>query len=263
MICGANATSMKLVALTMSAWEQSAFGLTGFSAWETGPATAAMSTVAGSRITTDQVISADAVCSTWTFASGSPALARLAERASTGTIALDRAPPIASSTIRLGTWLAVTYAVPRQPAPTVFANTTVRTRPRTRENAVSTATMIAPRAIPRATLPLPASLSSSSESGRDGSARPAVSVCTAPCPLARRHGPLRTGYGFPALFDGPITPFPARWGAGAPPHGSRREPASLAARCSPTVTGSYLAGLSLVTQLGRHSITASTLPSWK
>src|SRR6202035_1304394 len=202
MICGANATSMKLVALTMSAWEQSAFGLTGFSAWETGPATAEMSTVAGSRITTDQVISADAVCSTRTFASGSPALARLAERASTGTIALDRAPPIASSTIRLGTWLAVTYAVPRQPAPTVFANTTVRTRPRTRENAVSTATMSAPRAIPRATLPLPASLSSSSVSGRDGSARPAVSVCTAPCPLARRHRLLRTRYAFPVLLAG-------------------------------------------------------------
>src|SRR6202035_5705787 len=234
MICGANATSMKLVALTMSAWEQSAFGLTGFSAWETGPATAEMSTVAGSRITTDQVISADAVCSTWTFASGSPALARFADRASTGTIALDRAPPIASSTIRLGTWLAVTYAVPRQPAPTVFANTTVRTRPRTRENAVSTATMSAPRAIPRATLPLPASLSSSSESGRDGSARPAVSVCTAPCPLARRHGPLRTGYGFPALFGGLMTPFTdlrVRRSAGAPPHGSRWDDAGR--RASP------------------------------
>ena len=44
--------------------------------------------------------------------------ARPAARASTGTIALARAPPMASSTIRFGTWLAVTYAVPRQPAPT-------------------------------------------------------------------------------------------------------------------------------------------------
>ncbi len=42
-----------------------------------------------------------------------------------------------------------------------------------------------------------------------------------------------------------------------------REPASFAARCSPTVTGAYLAGLSALTQLGRHSISASTLPSWK
>src|SRR3984957_8921692 len=212
MICGANATSMKLVALIMSAWEQAAFGLTGFSAWETRPATAAMITVTGSRITTDQVSSADEVCSTWAFALGSTA-ARLAERASTGTIALDRAPPMARSTIRFGTWFAVTYAVPRQPAPTVFANTTVRTRPRTRENAVSTATISAPRAIPRATLLLPASLSSSSVSGRDGSARPAVSVCTAPCPLARRHGPLRTGYGFPVLFGGLMPPLRdlSRW----------------------------------------------------
>ena len=172
---------MKLVAPIMATWEQSAFGLTGFSAAEMGPATAAMITVTGSKITMDQVSSADAVCSTWTFARGSTA-ARLADRASTGTIALDRAPPMASSTIRFGTWFAVTYVVPRQPAPTVRANTTVRVRPRTRENAVSTATIRAPRAMPRATLLLPASLSSLSVSGRDGSARPAVSVCTAPKP---------------------------------------------------------------------------------
>src|SRR5215813_639725 len=125
---------MKLVALIMSAWEQSAFGLTGFSASEMGPATAAMITVTGSRITIDQVSSADAVCSTWALALGSVA-ARLADRASTGTIALDRAPPMASSTMRFGTWLAVTYVVPRQPAPTVCEKTTVRPRPRTRENA--------------------------------------------------------------------------------------------------------------------------------
>ena len=113
-----------------------------------------MTSVTGSRITTDQVSRADEVCSTFFFALGSVA-DRLAERASTGTIALDRAPPMASSTMRFGTWLAVTYAVPRQPAPTLFANTTVRTRPRTRESAVSAATMKAPRAIPLATLSCP------------------------------------------------------------------------------------------------------------
>ena len=66
-----------------------------------------MATVTGSRITTDQVSSAEEVCSTWAFSLGSAA-ARCAERASTGTIALDRAPPMASSTMRFGTWLAVT-----------------------------------------------------------------------------------------------------------------------------------------------------------
>src|ERR1700761_9051004 len=113
MICGANEISMKLVALTMSGCEQSAFGLTGFSSPEMGPAVTAMMSVTGSRITTDQVSRADEICSTFFFARGSVA-ALLADRASTGTIALDRAPPMASSTIRFGTWLAVTYAVPRQ-----------------------------------------------------------------------------------------------------------------------------------------------------
>ncbi len=175
---------MNLVTLTMSACEQSAFGLAGFSSAEIGPAAAAIASVSGSRITTDQVIRADEVCSTFRFALGSVA-ARRAERASTGTIALDRAPPMASSTMRFGTWLAVTYAVPRQPAPTVCAKTTVRSRPRTRERAVSPATMKAPRTIPLASLLLPASLSPTLFSGRDGSARPAVSVCTAYSPLAR------------------------------------------------------------------------------
>ncbi len=112
-----------------------------------------MSSVTGSRISTDQVIRADETRSTCAFAAGSYA-ARFAARASTGTIALDRAPPMASSTIRFGTWLAVTYAVPRQPEPTVCENTTVRSKPSTRENAVSDATTRAPRAIPLATLPL-------------------------------------------------------------------------------------------------------------
>ncbi len=172
---------MKLVALTTSAWEQSAFGFTGFSAAEIGPAAAAMATVTGNRITMDQVSSAEEVCSTFRFACGSvPAL--LAERASTGTIALDRAPPMASSTMRLGTWLAVTYAVPRQPAPTLCANTTVRTRPRTREAPVRMATRRAPRAIPRTIVALldSSSPADSGVSGWDGSATPAVSVCTAP-----------------------------------------------------------------------------------
>ena len=94
------------------------------------------------------------------MAAGS-AVARFAARASTGTIALDSAPPMASSTIRLGTWFAVAYAVPRQPDPTVCEKTTVRSRPSTRENAVSDATTSAPRAIPRVSLPLPASPSAS------------------------------------------------------------------------------------------------------
>ena len=81
--------------------------MTGFSSPAIGAAAAVTATVTGSRISTDQVSSADETCSTCAFACGSVA-ARLAERASTGTIALDRAPPMASSTIRFGTWLAVT-----------------------------------------------------------------------------------------------------------------------------------------------------------
>src|SRR5262249_35026770 len=52
------------------------------------------------------------------------------------------------------------------------------------DNPVSTATMRAPRAIPRASLPAPSSPVPGSVwvSGRDGSARPAVSDCTLSAP---------------------------------------------------------------------------------
>ena len=54
--------------------------------------------------------------------------------------------------MRLGTWLAVTYAVPRQPAPTVWAKTSVRASPSTREMTVRPAMSAAPRAMPAAGL---------------------------------------------------------------------------------------------------------------
>src|SRR5580700_2554076 len=50
--------------------------------------------------------------------------------------------------MRFGTWLAVTYAVPRQLAPMVWENTSVRTSPRIRDTMVSPAISIAPRAMP-------------------------------------------------------------------------------------------------------------------
>ena len=74
--------------------------------------------------------------------------ARSAERASTGTMALVSAPPRTSSYSMLGTWLAVTYAPPRHVAPTVCENTSVRTRPSSRDSIVRPATMAAPRAMP-------------------------------------------------------------------------------------------------------------------
>ena len=95
---------------------------------------------------TVQVSSAEVIWPTRAFAAGS-CPARSAERASTGTIALVSAPPRTSSYSRLGTWFAVTYAVPRQLAPTVCENTSVRTRPRTRDKIVRLATTAAPRAM--------------------------------------------------------------------------------------------------------------------
>ena len=77
-----------------------------------------------------------------------PVLARSAERASTGIIALLSAPPRISWYSRSGTWFAVTYAVPRQLAPTVCENTSVRTRPSIRDTIVRPATTRAPRAMP-------------------------------------------------------------------------------------------------------------------
>ena len=119
---------MSPVTATMSAWTQCAFGLLGFSSEAIGPAAATMITTTGTRMTTVQVSSAEVIWPTRAFSAGSRT-ARSAERASTGTIALVSAPPRTSSYRRLGTWFAVTYAVPRQVAPTVWEKTSVRTKP--------------------------------------------------------------------------------------------------------------------------------------
>ena len=138
---------MLVVVATMSARGQCAFGLTGLSRVATGPATTTMARDSGTRMTTDQVSSAEVIWPTRAFSAGSAA-ARSAERARTGTMALVSAPPRTSSYIRFGTWLAVTYAVPRQVAPMVWENTRVRTSPRIRDTMVSPAISIAPRAMP-------------------------------------------------------------------------------------------------------------------
>src|ERR1700683_820819 len=143
--CGAKTRSMLAVTATTAAWTQCAFGLLGFSSEAIGPAAAAIATVNGTVMITVQVSSAEVIWPTRTFSAGSPQ-ARSADRASTGTIALDSAPPRISWYSRSGTWFAVTYAVPRQLAPTVWENTSVRTRPRTRDRIVRLATTAAPRA---------------------------------------------------------------------------------------------------------------------
>src|ERR1700722_12628511 len=183
--------------------------------------------------------------------------------------------------MRLGTWFAVMYAVPRHPAPTLCAKTSVRTRPNTREMAVRPAMSMAPRVMPIAILLGPAGPPGSSStvpapvSDPSAPVRPVLSVCN-PAPPALRAmtcGPeYASGYDLRGPLGGLMTPFgrsdqPVRsratsrvaYGLSWPP----RDPASLAARCPPTVTGAYLAGFSALTQLGRHSMSASTLPSWK
>jgi hypothetical protein len=151
----------------MSAWLQCAFGLLGFSSEAIGPAAATITRHSGTTMTKVQVSSAEVIWLTCALSAGSRP-ARSAERASTGIIAMVSAPPRISWYSRSGTWFAVTYAVPRQLAPTVCENTSVRTRPSTREKIVRPATMRAPRAMP----------SASREPG-SGSARPASGlVCT-------------------------------------------------------------------------------------
>jgi len=59
MICGANTTSMWLVALIMSARSQFALALAGLSAMAIGVAVATMSRVNGTRMMTDQVSAAE------------------------------------------------------------------------------------------------------------------------------------------------------------------------------------------------------------
>ena len=133
----------------MSAWLQCAFGLLGFSSEAIGPAAATMTRHSGTTMTKVQVSSAEVIWPTRAFSAGSWA-ARSAERASTGIIAMVSAPPRISWYSRSGTWFAVTYAVPRQLAPTVCENTSVRTRPSIRDRIVRPATMRAPRAMPSA-----------------------------------------------------------------------------------------------------------------
>src|SRR5579862_8933800 len=121
---GANTRSMSPVTATSSARMQCAFGLLGLSSEATGPAATTMTRTSGTTMTTVQVSNAEVIWLTRAFSAGSWA-ARSAERASTGTIALVSAPPRISWYRRSGTWFAVTYAVPRQVAPTVCENTNV------------------------------------------------------------------------------------------------------------------------------------------
>ena len=109
---------MSPVTPTTSAWTQCAFGLLGLSREAIGPAVATMTRTSGTMRITVQVSSAEVIWPTCAFSAGSRS-ARSAARASTGTIALVSAPPRTSWYSRSGTWLAVTYAVPRQLAPTV------------------------------------------------------------------------------------------------------------------------------------------------
>ena len=82
--------------MTMSPRGQCALTLTGLSSEATGSATAAMARDSGTRMTTDQVSSAEVIWPTRAFSAGSAA-ARSAERARTGTMALVSAPPRTSS----------------------------------------------------------------------------------------------------------------------------------------------------------------------
>ena len=93
---GANTWSMLAVVATMSARGQAALALAGLSSEATGSATAAMTRHSGTKMTTDQVSSAEVIWPTRACSAGSSA-ARSAERARTGTMALVSAPPRTSS----------------------------------------------------------------------------------------------------------------------------------------------------------------------
>jgi hypothetical protein len=87
---------MPLVTAITSARSQCALALAGLSRPAIGPAAAATTTVSGSSRMTDQVSSAEEIWLTRSLSRASSA-ARSAERASTGIIALVRAPPTTSS----------------------------------------------------------------------------------------------------------------------------------------------------------------------
>ena len=84
------------MALIISARSQCALALAGLSRPAIGVAAAAMTRVNGTRMTTDQVSSAEEIWLTCAFSAGSES-ARSADRARTGTIALVSAPPRTSS----------------------------------------------------------------------------------------------------------------------------------------------------------------------
>ena len=84
------------MAWTTSARSQCALALAGLSRSAIGVAAAAMTRVTGTRMTTDQVSSAEEIWLTCAFSAGSES-ARSAGRARTGIIALVSAPPRTSS----------------------------------------------------------------------------------------------------------------------------------------------------------------------
>ena len=84
------------VALTTSAWMHCELALAGLSNTAIGLAAAVIIRVSGTKMITDQVISAEEIWATRAFCAGSDP-ARSAGRASTGIIALVSAPPRTSS----------------------------------------------------------------------------------------------------------------------------------------------------------------------
>ena len=96
MICGANATIMSVVVSSMR--RAGAGGVRVDRDEQVGdrPRGRGDAAVTGSRISTDQVSSAEETCVTCAFWPRRP-IGRAADRASTGTIALASAPPMASS----------------------------------------------------------------------------------------------------------------------------------------------------------------------
>ena len=87
---------MKLVAWTTSARSQCALALAGLSRSAIGVAAAATTRASGTRMTIDQVRSAEEIWLTCALSAGSES-ARSADRARTGIIALVSAPPRTSS----------------------------------------------------------------------------------------------------------------------------------------------------------------------
>ena len=87
---------MKLVAWTTSARSQCALALAGLSRSAIGVAAAAMIRAGGTRMTINQVSSAEEIWLTCVLSAGSES-ARSADRARTGIIALVSAPPRTSS----------------------------------------------------------------------------------------------------------------------------------------------------------------------